>query len=345
MARDLLDRAGVSGRIPSGAAVSLKPNLVVARPADGGATTHPEAVAGVIEHLRDNGVREIRILEGSWVGDSTKRAFANCGYDQLAKRYGVSLHDLKDDDPVPVDTPFGPIRVCKLARDAEFLINLPVLKGHCQTRMTCAVKNLKGCIPDSEKRRFHREGLDRLVAGLAFAIRPALTLVDGICGDLDFEEGGNPVFAGRMALSDDMLAVDALGCRWLGIDPREVGYLRHAESQGAGALEVDASGIVELNRPDQSATPAPTGKAARIAGRIERRNACSACFANLVHALRRLDESGVSIPAPIRVGQGFRGKPLSGLGVGDCCSGAERFIAGCPPSALAVVESLSGNFT
>ena len=39
------------------------------------------------------------------------------------------------------------------------LINIPVLKGHCQTAMTCSLKNLKGCIPNKEKQRYHREGL------------------------------------------------------------------------------------------------------------------------------------------------------------------------------------------
>ena len=58
--------------------------------------------------------------------------------------------------------------------------------------MTCALKNCKGCLPDREKRRFHAEGLMRPIAALATALRPELTIVDSLCGDLDFEEGGNP---------------------------------------------------------------------------------------------------------------------------------------------------------
>ena len=34
------------------------------------------------------------------------------------------------------------------------------------------LKNMKGCIPDSEKRRFHRDGLDECIAALSTAIRP-----------------------------------------------------------------------------------------------------------------------------------------------------------------------------
>ena len=42
--------------------------------------------------------------------------------------------------------------------DGILMINLPVLKGHCQTLITCALKNNKGLIPNAEKRRFHTLG-------------------------------------------------------------------------------------------------------------------------------------------------------------------------------------------
>jgi len=65
--------------------VGLKPNLVVSRPADGGATTHPEIAAGLIRYLREKGFTNLVILEGSWVGDSTRQAFPRCGYTGQGK--------------------------------------------------------------------------------------------------------------------------------------------------------------------------------------------------------------------------------------------------------------------
>ena len=52
--------------------------------------------------------------------------------------------------------------------------------------MTCALKNLKGCLPDREKRRFHALGLQKPIAALGAALKPRLIVVDSICGDLDF---------------------------------------------------------------------------------------------------------------------------------------------------------------
>lgn len=192
MTRALMESAGAACKIPSGASVALKPNLVVAASPETGATTHAGVLSGAIEYLRDHGFRDISIIEGSWVGDDTGRAFRAAGYEAVGKKYGVPLFDLKRDKTRRVDTPLRPMDICCRALDADYLINLPVLKGHCQTAMTCALKNCKGCLPDREKRRFHAEGLMRPIAALATALRPELTIVDSLCGDLDFEEGATP---------------------------------------------------------------------------------------------------------------------------------------------------------
>lgn len=70
----------------------------------------------------------------------------------------------------------------------RFLINMPVLKGSGQTHIVCTRKSAKGLIPNSEKRCFHAPG-----AHLNALVRWDFILVDSICGDLDFEEGGSPI--------------------------------------------------------------------------------------------------------------------------------------------------------
>ena len=179
MTRALMESAGAACKIPSGASVALKPNLVVAASPETGATTHAGVLSGAIEYLRDHGFRDISIIEGSWVGDDTGRAFRAAGYEAVGKKYGVPLFDLKRDKTRRVDTPLRPMDICCRALDADYLINLPVLKGHCQTAMTCALKNCKGCLPDREKRRFHSEGtanaswtLDEQLLSIEARLRP-----------------------------------------------------------------------------------------------------------------------------------------------------------------------------
>ena len=317
---------------------ALKPNLVVAASPETGATTHAGVLSGAIEYLRDHGFRDISIIEGSWVGDDTGRAFRAAGYEAVGKKYGVPLFDLKRDKTRRVDTPLRPMDICCRALDADYLINLPVLKGHCQTAMTCALKNCKGCLPDREKRRFHAEGLMRPIAALAAALRPELTIVDSLCGDLDFEEGGNPVPTGRMLLGEDPVQLDAYGCRLMGLALEQAPYIQMAEAWGAGSTRLEGGDVVRLNEPSAAADyPAPSGAVAALTRTVQARSACSACYASLVRALHTSGVQGL----PIAIGQGWRGIPFDGLGIGACCNYAKERVPGCPPPAEDILRVLS----
>ena len=338
MTLSLLERSDAIRRVPSGGSVALKPNLVIAGTPESGATTHAGVLAGAIEYFRAHAVRDISVIEGSWVGDETMRAMRRAGYDQVCKRYDVPFHDLKKDTTRTVDTPVGPIDICCRALDAGLLVNLPVLKGHCQTAMTCALKNLKGCLPDREKRHFHAMGLMKPIAALGAALRPGLTVVDSICGDLNFEEGGTPVQTNRMYLGDDPVQLDAYGARLMGLRLGDVPYIELAERYGGGSTQLEPSDIIDLNEPSAAAPyPRPSGTVARLTRRVKQDRACSACFANLVRALYATD---LGKDADIRIGQGFKGKTFDGLGVGKCCAGASKCVMGCPPTAQAIADAL-----
>ena len=119
--------------------IGIKPNLVSPSEASWGATTHPEIVAGIIEYLQENGYRNIAILEGSWVGDKTTEAYEVCGYRNLTEKYQVPFWDMQKDKGVERDCRGMKLNVCERVADVDFLINVPVLKGHCQTQITCAL--------------------------------------------------------------------------------------------------------------------------------------------------------------------------------------------------------------
>jgi uncharacterized protein (DUF362 family) len=352
MAFEALAAARIEELIPKGSLIALKPNLVVSKPASSGATTHPEIVGAVIEYLREKGFSRFAIMEGSWVGDSTVRAFAAAGFADLAKRLGVPLVDLQRDSWKRYDAGCGlKIAVCDQAKSADFIVNLPVVKGHCQTTVTCALKNLKGCMPDEEKSRFHELGLHEPIARLNTILKPGFILADAICGDLDFEEGGNPVPMNRLVAALDPVLMDTYACRLMGHDIDEVPYIGLASEYGVGSIDLDGAHIVELGDREAAATVPPrTGHVKALAARIDEKAACSACYAALVHSLARLEERGLlkkldsalaSIPeSHIAIGRGFRGEKFDGLGCGVCARGATHSIPGCPPDGAAVTEFL-----
>ena len=116
----LMEAADIASRLSSGMTVCIKPNLVVARPADGCATTHPEIVEGIIQYVQQAGVKKIIIAEGSWVGDSTERAWRSCGYADLAQKYGVTLVDTKKDKVTQRRCEDMKISVCDTPAHADY---------------------------------------------------------------------------------------------------------------------------------------------------------------------------------------------------------------------------------
>jgi len=321
--------------------VAIKPNLVVSRPASLGATTHPEIVAGIIRYLLDFGVKstQISIIESSWLGDDTRLAFKNCGYEPVCKKFGITFEDLKSDACEKREFAGVAMQVCRSAIETDFLINVPVLKAHSQTKMTCNLKNLKGCIPDSEKRRFHTIGLHTPIAALNGAIKTGYCVVDGICGDLSFEEGGNPSCANRIIVGRNPVTVDSFCAKLIGYAPDEIEHLRLAKDWGIGDFFTPDMPVTELFAENKPQIPQALAK--RLAARFERNisqdGACSACYAALISALHVAGEPH----GKICIGQNFRGKTnQTALGIGSCTSKFSSYVPGCPPTAAEIVRKL-----
>ena len=358
MTKRLLSQAGLAERLPDPAArIAVKPNLVSPTPASFGGTTHPEVVAGIIEFLQDHGYKNIVIAEGSWVGDKTAEAFEYCGYNDLAVQYGVELIDTQKEKGVKVacgaagsgspdldaaaDFAGETLHICACVRDWDYLINVPVLKGHCQTNITCALKNLKGLIPNSEKRRFHTMGLHRPIALLNTVIKPDFIVIDHICGDLAFEDGGNPVIRNCVMAAVDPVLVDAYVCFLLDYETDDVEYVGLAERLGCGNADLSSLRLITVE--GDPGEDVPSRARLDVCDAVDDVDSCSACYAALVPVLERLRDEGLldKLPGRIGIGQGHRGKSGE-IGIGNCTSGFDICIKGCPPDEEDIYKALKG---
>lgn len=342
MTIELLEAANLRERIPSqNCRIGIKPNLVSPSEASWGATTHPEVVEGIIDYLKKYGFGNLVMLEGSWVGDVTSEAVSVCGYDRLSERTGVLFVDTQKDPAVTCDCGGMELKICKSVLGLDFLINVPVMKGHCQTKITCALKNMKGLIPNGEKRHFHTMGLHRPIAHLNTKIRQDFIVVDNICGDWDFEDGGNPVVMNRVMAAADPVLCDAFVCDLMGYQVDEVPYVRMAETLGVGSADLENLHVVSLNRsPAELKTP-ETKKILELKDAVEEVDSCSACYGYLIPALNRLKEEGLlgKLQDKICIGQGYRNKSGK-LGIGSCTHCFEHSLKGCPPTETEVYEFL-----
>lgn len=342
MAKKILREIKIEEEINKKQLIALKPNLIKASKSKEGATTDPKIVEGIIEYLHEKGFDDLIIMEGSWVGADTKQAFQYCGYEDLSQKYKVPLYNLQTDNYVTKKYKGMEIEVAEIALKANYIINLPVLKGHCQTTITCSLKNLKGCISNNEKRKFHRQGLHKPIAYLNKLLKQDLIIVDGIYGDLDFEEGGNPVKMNRLIAGQDPVLIDSYAAELLGYSPDEIEYIKIANQIGIGEKDLKNAEIIELNKAQAKDINYTFYKLKNLKDKIKAKDVCSACYGSLIHALKRVNEKGKldKISDYIKIGQGYRGQKIEGIGIGNCCIGADKNIKGCPPSAHKIYQFL-----
>ena len=341
MTKELLEQCGLAEQISSpDLQIGIKPNLVSPTEASWGATTHPEIVAGIIEYLQEKGFAKIAILEGSWVGDKTTEAYELCGYRELSEKYQVPFWDMQKDTGVDKDCGGMALKICSSVEKIDFLINVPVLKGHCQTKITCALKNMKGLIPNTEKRRFHALGLHKPIAHLNIGIHQDFIVVDNICGDLDFEDGGNPVVMNRIWAGMDPVLIDAYVCQVMHYQTSDVPYVKLAEELGAGSADLSQAEIIFCEETAKKTLP-KSRKVVELQDAVEEVESCSACYGYLIPALEMLKNDGLfeKLDTKICIGQGYRGK-TGKLGVGACTCRFEHNLNGCPPTENQIYEFL-----
>ena len=365
----LEDLGGIEQLIDSGSRILLKPNIVVAKPNSTGATTNPLILDALIENLMRTSPREIIIGESSQIGDDTLEAYKVTGVQDVAQKWKVTILDFKKDRQISIDIPLGrvlkKVLVAETVMKVDYLINLPILKVHSQTKVTIGMKNLKGCIPDQEKSRFHRLNLDQCIVDLNTILIPDLTIVDATLCSLNWELGGMPVRLNTVLASKNTLAVDIIAASMLGYSVDEITHLQLAAQAGLGP---DNQGEIHIISP-KKLKEIQLGKKVDIMKEsyyhlpeleVIEKGTCSSCKGALVVAMRRLDEEGQSPSCTILMGQRLRDKegefsPSSKHGtvnlrkplvsIGQCCRWVAEYypvgqIKGCPAKAEEIFRYL-----
>ena len=187
-------------------------------------------------------------------------------------------------------------------------------------------------------------GLHKPIAYLSKAIKQDLIVVDGIMGDLNFEEGGNPVRMNRVLVGTDPVMMDSYAADLLGYEVEDVPYIGIAEGIGVGSSKW-AGSVIELNSSESIEIRAEKGRAKQFVRYSEERDACSACYGGLIHALDRMQGRGQlgRMKTKAYIGQYFKGKTIdTGIGIGNCTRGCPQYVPGCPPTARDIIRHLEG---
>ena len=353
MVQRLLAEADALNRMRPDDTVVIKPNLVVSRPQWAGVNTDPQVVEALVKQVKERGVQRVIIGDGSGMGYNATKAFKICDYTRLKKKYNLQLVDLERDrfikKRVPIDGPFSCLEIAQTVVECDFLINVPVMKAHAETLITCSLKNLKGVMPRTMKTAFHSRNLHRAIAQLASVVSPDLIIVDGIQGDLTSETGRTPVTMERILLGRNPVEVDSVVADTLGYAPRDIRHIEYSANAGLGNCDLEMIQVRSLNRPTRNERfTAPDHFSKRFPCQIHAEGACCTCMGNFIFALERLQEKRM-LSGRIRflIGQKANLPPEIGtvtVAVGQCAAkenNADINIDDCPPSTSDICRSVS----
>ena len=227
--------------------ILLKPNIVWAAtkkfPPYGIVTTST-MVDHLLHLLRERGCKDITIGEGTLankeMGSNTMKGYVWSGIGKVAQKYGVRLVDFNTEPFEEVELDGVKVKISRWASASDFLINLPVLKAHRETKISLGMKNLKGYLAPNSKKKFHLKGLPRLIALLNTKIKPSLTVIDGIYG---LEKGpdflGTPHRMNLIIAGRDTFSCDLVGTMVMGMKPEEVDTLREFASLEGRSLSLN----------------------------------------------------------------------------------------------------------
>ena len=240
---------GMERFVKRGETVLVKPNFAWDRTPEQGANTNPEVVAEVVRLCRAAGARRVVVAENP-VHDA----------ERVAARSGIraAVAAASGDLVLPAASGFerailgGSVLatwdVLSVFFTADRLVNVPVVKHHSLTRLTCGLKNHMGLLGGT-RGRLHQEIHPALV-DLAGSFRPTLTVVDATRvmmrngptgGRLEDLAAVNAVAAGT-----DAVACDAWAARQLGLDPSAVSHVVQADGRGLGSLAAGAGAVAEV---------------------------------------------------------------------------------------------------
>lgn len=231
---------GAAGFVKPGEKIVLKPNVLLGSNSESCVTTHPSVFNAVGKLLQQAGA-------GIYYGDSS--AIGKCegnmrraGYKQTADDMGFIIADFDSGRPVTHKDALlvKNFTVANGVLDGDGLVSLPKLKTHGLSRMTGAIKNQFGCIPGLIKSQFHVKLPDpydfcTMLVDINTFIKPRICIMDGIMAmEGNGPRGGKPRKLNVLLFSTDPVALDAVACRIINLNPEFVPTSKPGEKSGLG---------------------------------------------------------------------------------------------------------------
>jgi uncharacterized protein (DUF362 family) len=241
---------GIGCFVKPGEKIVLKPNVLIGAGPDKCVCTHPAILRAAAKILLEAGAVVTCGDSPAFGGTSLNMNIA--GLKQVADELGIGLADFSHGREVMHKEALLNHRfvIANGVLDADGLISLSKLKTHSLTRMTGAVKNQFGCVPGMLKNQQHARMPDpfnfaTMLVDLNTLIRPRLFIMDAVMAmEGNGPRNGKPRKLGVLLLSADPIALDAVACKLIDLDPAFVPTSAPGEKSGLGTYHYENIEIV-----------------------------------------------------------------------------------------------------
>ena len=239
---------GLAHHIKAADRIAVKPNLcagTICLPPSG-VVTNPQVLDMVVQALVGlNDHASVAIVESDSTGPGLAvDKFAHQGYPQRFSRYSqVRLVDLSRSPVSRYTCPGRYFRhglvLPRIIREADLFVSVGKMKTHSNTVVTGILKNQFGCLPESDKEKYH-PFLPEVIADINAVARPHLCILDAVPAmEGNGPVQGSPVDLDLLILGTDPVAVDSTMARMMGFDPERIPMLRVAQDAGIGTTRPD----------------------------------------------------------------------------------------------------------
>jgi uncharacterized protein (DUF362 family) len=243
---------GMGAFVQKGQKVLIKPNIGWDVIPELAANTNPLLVKRVIEHCLRAGAKEVYVFDHSI--DNWANCYRNSGIEKAAKSAGAKVVPGNSENYYQeIDIPGGirlkKAKVHELLLETNVFINIPVLKDHNSTRMTCCLKNMMGVVWD--RGYWHSNNLNQCIADYAlFEKKPSLNIID--CYNVMVKHGPQGVSREDVVqmksqiITADWIAGDAAASKMLGVETGKIEYIPIAHKMGLGNMNIDSINIKRI---------------------------------------------------------------------------------------------------
>jgi len=230
--------------------IVIKPNILMSKEPSRAVTTHPEVVRSVIKWLKNHNQYDIVVAESSGTSSpgATEKAFEGSGIKRICEEENVNWTPFEKTErkKYEVENPLVLEQIVSspLLEEADLIINIPKIKTHWQTLLTCCIKNMFGTLILGNKAKTHakfstRDAFSAALADIYSVSNPQLTVIDGyLCQEGKGPSKGEIVKLDLIIAGFDGVALDTAVCKIIGLDPQDVKYIEKAVEKNLGTSDI-----------------------------------------------------------------------------------------------------------